>query len=362
MISKSTAATQRIRRTPFTSRVDAAGVSSYSVYNHMLLPTVFESLEADYEHLMHHVQVWDVSCQRQVELLGPDAARLAQLLTPRDLRKTSELQGKYSPLCDETGAMMNDPIIIKLEEDRWWLSIADADIRLWAKGVAYGLGLDVRVFEPDIWPLAVQGPQADTLMERVFGPAIREIKFFRGRWLRFLDTEMLVMRSGWSKQVGFEIYLNDFELGEPLWDELFSKGNDLQVRAGCPNQIERLESGLLSYGGDMNESHNPFECGLGAYVDLDADIESMSLPALRRLEGKYRYQLTGIAFPSRVDVPGLVFMEENQVVGRVTAQAWSPKFNEYIMYAMMERARVEANPEITVDGVTGRFVPLVRES
>ena len=151
-MKNSAEATQRIRRTPYTSRVDAAGVSSYSVYNHMLLPTVFESVEADYEHLVNFVQVWDVSCQRQVELQGVDAARLAQLITPRDLSKTQALHGKYAPLCDERGAVMNDPIIIKLAEQRWWLSIADADIKLWVKGLAYGLGLSVKVFEPDVWP------------------------------------------------------------------------------------------------------------------------------------------------------------------------------------------------------------------
>ena len=170
---------------------------------------------------------------------------------------------------------------------------------------------------------------------------------------------MLVTRSGWSKQGGFEIYLNDFSLGEALWDELAISCEALKVRAGCPNQIERLESGLLSYGGDMNEDNNPFECGLEHYVDLDAEIESISLPALRRLYGKHKNLLTGIAFPQVVDVPGLVFIEEGRLVGRVTAQAWSPKYQQFIMFAMMERARVEASAEISVDGVSGSFFRLV---
>jgi len=360
MIKRGIASTQRIRSTPFTARVEAAGVSSYTAYNHMLLPTVFESLEADYEHLVKYVQLWDVSCQRQVELRGPDAARLTQLLTPRDLSNIDCLQGKYAPLCDETGAIMNDPIIIKLEDERWWISIADADIKLWVKGIAYGMELDVMVFEPDVWPLAVQGPMAEKLMKRVFGADIPETRFFRGRWLKFKDTEMLVMRSGWSKQGGFEIYLNDFSLGEDLWDELASNGEDLNVKAGCPNQIERLESGLLSYGGDMNEDNNPFECGLERYVDLNAEVESMSLSALRRLHGSHKKLLTGIAFPQVVDVPGLVFIDENRVIGRITAQAWSPKYEQFIMFAMMERAWVESSPEICVDGVAGSFFPLGR--
>ncbi len=361
MIKKGRASTQRIRSTPFTSRVESSGVTSYTAYNHMLLPTVFESLEADYEHLIKHVQLWDVSCQRQVEIRGSDAGRLTQLLTPRDLSKIDYLQGKYAPLCDETGAILNDPIIIKLEDDRWWISIADADIKLWAKGIAYGMGLEVKVSEPDVWPLAVQGPLAEKLVERVFGPSVPSIKFFRGQWLKFQGQEMLVMRSGWSKQGGFEIYLNDFSLGEALWDALASKGQDLNVRAGCPNQIERLESGLLSYGGDMSEMDNPFECGLGKYVDLEAEVESISLPALRNLHGKHKKLLVGIAFPEVVDVPGLTFVEQGRVVGRITAQTWSPKYNEFIMFAMMDRDRVESCSEILVNGVTGSFVPLARE-
>ncbi len=358
MIRKGVAANQRVRSTPFTRRVDAAGVSAYTVYNHMLLATVFESLEADYEHLMNHVQVWDVSCQRQVELRGPDAARLAQLMTPRDLTKTALLQGKYAPLCDERGHILNDPIIIKLEEDRWWLSIADSDIKLWAKGLACGFGLTVDVFEPCVWPLAVQGPRAEELVTRVFGDDVPGIRFFRGRMLGFEGREMLVMRSGWSKQGGFEIYLDDASLAEPLWDALMAAGEDLNVRAGCPNHIERLESGLLSYGGDMDETHNLFEVGLESYVNLDADIESLSLPALRELEGKHLRKLTCIVFPEPVDVPDLAFTDGDETVGRITAQVWSPRYKQFIMFAMMKRAWLAQHEEIEVGGVTGRFIPV----
>ena len=358
MIIKGVAATQRIRRTPFTTRVEEAGVTSYTVYNHMLLPMVFESLEADYEHLVNYVQLWDVSCQRQVELNGPDASRLAQLITPRDLTKTGLLQGKYAPLCDENGAILNDPIMIKLAEDRWWISIADSDIKLWAKGLAFGLGLDVKVFEPDVWPLAVQGPLAEELVTRVFGNEVPSIRFFRGKWLKFMDTEMLVMRSGWSKQGGFEIYLNDATLGEPLWDALMAEGQDLNPRAGCPNQIERLESGLLSYGGDMNEDNNPFECGLDQYVDINADIESISLEALRKLKGNHDKELLGVAFPEPVDVPDSFLRDNDQIVGRITAQVWSPKYEQFIMFAMMDRSWVGSNPVIEVGGATGTFVPI----
>ncbi len=198
---------RRLRRTPFSEGVEAAGVKGYTVYNHMLLPTVFESVEADYHHLKRHVQVWDVACERQVELRGPDAGRLMQMLTPRDLRGMMPGQCYYVPIVDETGGMLNDPVAVKLAEDRWWISIADSDLLYWVKGIANGWRLDVLVDEPDVSPLAIQGPKAEDLMARVFGETVRAIRFFRFGVYQFEGRDLVVARSGYSKQGGFEIYV-----------------------------------------------------------------------------------------------------------------------------------------------------------
>ena len=231
---------RRLRRTPFSEGVEAAGVKAYSVYNRMLLPTVFRSVEEDYRHLKTAVQVWDVAVERQVELRGPDASRLMQMLTPRDLRGMMPGQCYYVPMVDETGGMLNDPVALKLSEDRWWISIADSDLLLWVKGLAYGYRLDVLVDEPDVSPLAVQGPLADDLMERVFGGGVRAIKFFRFGWFDFQGTSFVIARSGYSKQGGFEIYVEGTQNGMPLWNALMEAGKDLDVHAGCPNAIERI--------------------------------------------------------------------------------------------------------------------------
>jgi len=200
---------RRLRETPFTQGVEDEGVIAYTVYNRMLLPTVFESVEADYRHLKSHVQVWDVSCERQIELNGPDATRLMRRLTPRNLERMQDDQCCYVPVVDESGGMLNDPVAIRHGEDRWWISIADSDLLLWIKGLAVGAGMDVRVFEPDVSPLAVQGPKADDLMARVFGETVRDIRFFRYKRLAFRGTSFIVARSGYSKQGGFEIYVED---------------------------------------------------------------------------------------------------------------------------------------------------------
>jgi len=257
----------RLRRTPFSDGVEAADAKAYTVYNRMLLPTVFRSLEEDYRHLKEAVQIWDVSCQRQVELRGPDAGRLMQMLTPRDLRKTLPGQCRYVPVVDGTGGMLNDPVAIRLAEDRWWISVADSDLLLWVKGIANGYRLDVLVGEPDVSPLGVQGPGADDLMADVFGDAVRDIRFFRFARFDFMGRRLVVARSGYSRQGGFEIYLEGGDMGMALWNALMEAGRRLDARAGCPNAIERIEGGLLSYGNDMTGDNTPHECGLGKFCD-----------------------------------------------------------------------------------------------
>ena len=341
----------RTRSTPFSSRVEACGVKAYSVYNHMLLPLIFRSLEEDYWHLCESVQVWDVSCQRQVEITGPDTQKLVQLMTPRDLSQVELGQCFYAPLCDETGGMINDPILIKHSNNHWWLSIADSDVMLWAKGLATGFGLDALVTEPDIWPLAVQGPKAEELLFRVFGKEISRILFFRSRTFNYQGTKMLVARSGWSKQGGFEIYVNDAELGGQLWDELFAKGEDLNVGPGCPNLIERIESGLLSFGGDMGYDTTPFECGLDKYVSLDADIESLSLEELRTRKSKTK--LIGIVIDRKVNlIDKRVFIGSN-VVGKITSDTWSPRYSAFLAFARCELKHLEDTQNLHVKTTSG---------
>ena len=353
---------RRLRSTPFSRRVAQLGATHYTVYNRMLLASVIESAEADYWHLCEHVQVWDVSAQRQVELQGPDAARLAQLITPRDLSSLKELQGKYAPICNAQGFILNDPIIIKLAKDRFWVSVADSDVKLFAAGLAQGYGLDVRVFEPDVFPLAVQGPKAEELMTRVFGEQISKIGFFKGLMLPFQGIDIYVARSGWSKQGGFEIYLDDPSRGEPLWDHLFEQGQDLNVRAGCPNPIERLESGMLPHGNDMDEFDTPFECGLDSFLNFGADIESLSLNALRAKAKNQTRKLVGLAFSSTPDLSGLEnriggfnIESKGEVIGELRSQAWSPRFNKHLAFAMLPIHFVEQNSGLTLNGQFSEF-------
>lgn len=358
MTDKILSVSRRTRATAFTQRVEATNVKAYTVYNRMLLPTEFESFEADYWHLCEQVQVWDVGAERQVEITGPDSARLVQLMTPRDISRAVEGQCLYAPLCDVDGGIINDPIVIKHSNHRWWLSIADSDVKLWAKGLATGYGLDVTVNEPDVSPLAVQGPKAEELTARVFGDTVRDIRFFHGKMLDFEGTQMYVARSGWSKQGGFEIYLNHSALAHNLWDELFKQGKNLNVRAGCPNLIERLESGLMSFGNDIDSSNNPFECGLDQYLKLDADIESLSLPALRAIAGNHTQQLVGLLFNQPMAFGDNKIIPNDKIVGEIRSSAWSPRYQKHLAFAMIQRDYLDNYSTIVIDGVSGAISDL----
>lgn len=330
---------RRLRRTPFSEGVEAAGVKAYTVYNHMLLPTVFRSIEEDYHHLKQAVQIWDVACERQVELRGPDAAKLMQWLTPRDLRGLLPGRCAYVPIVDETGGMLNDPVAVKLAEDRWWISIADSDLLYWIKGLAHGYRLDVLVDEPDVSPLAVQGPRADALMARVFRDAVRDIGFFRFRQLAFQGRELVVARSGYSKQGGFEIYVEGSDLGMPLWHALMEAGRDLDVRAGCPNGIERIEGGLLSYGNDMTDDNTPHECGLGRFCNTQTAIGCIGRDALLRVAVEGPVKQTRAISIGGAPVPGCdrawPLRAGDKAVGRVSSAAWSPDFNTNVAIGMV---------------------------
>jgi len=348
---------RRLRATPFTSRVSALGVTGYTVYNHMLLATVFESLQEDYKHLKENVQIWDVSVERQVQLLGPDAHKLACMISARDLTNAKVGRCYYAPICDQNGAIINDPIALRLAENKYWFSISDSDLLLWVQGIAIGLGLNVDICEPDVSPLAIQGPFADDLMADVFGEEIREVKFFHFKAFSFRGHMLNIARSGWSKQGGFEIYLDDTNLGEELWDAIWAKGKKYNIRAGCPNLIERVEAGLLSYGNDMNREDTPLEIGLEKYVSLDSEVDFIGKAALqkqRKVGIKKRLmgiEIDGSKMPP-ITMPKKVSIEGKNV-GMITSAVFSPDYGGNIGFAMIKASNAYVGAEVMVDSEEG---------
>ena len=344
---------RRLRSTLYTDRIEAHGVSSYTVYNHMLLPASFKSLESDYHHLKEFVQVWDVAAERQVEITGKDSAKLVQLMTCRDLSKSKIGRCYYSPLVDQEGLLVNDPIINKLAEDRWWISIADSDVIFFAKGIASGNKFEVEIKEPNVNILAVQGPLAENLMAKLFGEEIRDLKFFNFKYFNYKEHKYFIARSGWSKQGGFEVYVEDDIAGQDLYDYLFEFGKEFNIRPGCPNLIERIESALLSYGNDFDNRDNPFEANFDKFVNLDSDVNFLGKEKLKKIQqdGITR-KLMGVKIDSnKIDMycEKTLFDDKNNIVGYVRSATYSPTFKKVIGIAMINKPYWNSKDQFKID-------------
>ncbi len=349
----SIAKSRRLRSTPYTSRIEKQGVTAYTSYNHMLLPAAFGSLEDSYHHLKKNVQIWDVAGERQVEITGRDSAKLVQIMTCRDLSKSKDGRCYYCPIIDDDAGIINDPVVLRLSKDRWWISIADSDVILFAKGLAIGNKFEVKIFEPNVDIMAVQGPKSFPLMEKVFGEKITKLKFFGFDYFDFKGTQHLIARSGWSKQGGYEIYVENTKSGLELYDHLFEIGKEFDVKPGCPNLIERIESGLLSYGNDMDLYDNPFECGFDKYVNLDSDVTFLGKEKLKKIksEGINRKLVGLIIDANEISMTKSLEVKDvnNSIIGEMRSACFSPYFNKVIGIAMINKPFYTPSQNVKVD-------------
>jgi aminomethyltransferase len=333
----------------------------------MLMPTGFGDPAAEYDRLINGVAMWDVAAERQVELRGPDAAKLAQALCPRDLTKCVRGQGKYVAICDHNGTLLNDPILLKLADDRYWLSIADSNILFWSRAIAEERGLNVDVSEPDVSPLAIQGPQAEEVVAALFGDWVRNLKYF---WFGETDLQgipVAVARSGWSKQGGFEIYLMDASRGTELWNLVKEAGQPWDIGPGNPNAAERVESGLLSWGTDTDDITNPYEVRMGRYIDLDVPDDTVGIQALRQIKqsGHKRHQL-GIIMDDNPTTPETMIrwaelFQDGTRVGDLTMLVRSPRLEKIIGLCLISTSLAPGDRVTTMIGdkdFTGRLVKL----
>ena len=341
-ISKS----RRVRSTPFTKKIEEQGVKSYTVYNHMLLPTSFSNVDEEYLHLKKDVQIWDVSVQREIEISGKDAHQLVQLMTCRDLSKSKVGSCYYVPLIDSNGGMVNDPLIYKLEDNIWRVCIADSDVLLYAKGIAAGKKLNVKIFEANIDTLAVQGPKSFKLMEDLFGKEISKLKFFKYNFFKFKNNKFLISRSGFSKQGGYEIHVENTKAGLELYDYFFEVGKKYNIKPGAPNHAERIEGGLLSYGNDMLISDNPFECGFEKLVHLNDNVEFIGKDSLKKiLKNGVKRKLMGVKINSiTLNLTSVDLLnKKKQIIGNLRSAAFSPTFKKIVGIAMIYKEYCKNN-------------------
>ena len=330
----------QIRKSPFFDSTVKWGAKGFSVYNHMYIPRDFGDPEKNFWNLVNKAILCDVAVERQVEITGKDAQEFVQLLTPRDLSKLSVGQCKYILITNAEGGIINDPVLLRLEENRYWISLADSDVLLWAQGVAVNSRLDVNIFEPDASPLQLQGPNSGKIMEALFGANITDLRYY---WLREIDLDgipLIVSRTGWSSELGYELFLCDSTKGAALWEKIMKAGAPFDLKPGHTSSIRRIEGGMLSYHADMDIHTNPFELGLDRLVELDNDIQFIGKAALKdiKLKGIDRKQVGLEILGLPLNGPNTCFwsLEINgKIVGKVTSAVHSPRLKKNIALAMV---------------------------
>ncbi|CAA9519131.1 MAG: Aminomethyl transferase family protein [uncultured Solirubrobacteraceae bacterium] len=363
----------RIRKSPFFYASRRHGVQLYSVYNHTYHPRHYGDPVEEYWQLLNGVTLWDVGVEKQIEISGPDAFDFTQLLVARDLNKCAVEQCKYVFLCLPDGGIINDPVLLRVEEDRFWLSLADSDVELWARGVALNAGMDVKITELDVGPVQVQGPRSKDVMVDLFGESILEIPYYYLRPYELDGMRVLVSRTGYTAELGYEIYLYDASRdGVKLWDAVLEAGRPHDLAVIGPCHIRRIEGGILALGSDIWYDTNPYEVGMGHdwMVDLEQATDFIGKEALTRIkqEGVSR-KLVGV----EIGGPGLGSYNDGSMidvfavhaggrhVGKVTSACWSPRLEKNIGYAMVPVEHAEIGTELEIDVPTGRESAVVVE-
>ena len=330
----------QIRKSPYFDATVRWGAKDFSVYNHMYIPRDFGDPEQNFHNLINEAILCDVSVERQVEITGPDAYKFVQLLTPRDLTKLSIGQCKYVLIVNNEGGILNDPVLLRLGENHFWLSLGDSDILLWAQGVAVNSGLNVKINEPDVSPLQLQGPNSAKIMQNLFGDEILDLKYY---WLREIELEnipLVVSRTGWSSEFGYELFLRDGTKGDLLWEKIMAAGKDFGLKPGHTSSIRRIEGAMLSYHADADIHTNPFEVGLDRLVSFDTDIDYVGKEALKKIktEGIKRKQIGLILDCDPLKGPNTTFWEitkDNKIIGKVTSAVYSPRLKKNIALAFI---------------------------
>ncbi|MDB9748914.1 glycine cleavage system protein T [Planktomarina temperata] len=343
----------QIRKSPYFDATVRWGAQGFSVYNHMYIPRDFGDPEQNFWNLVDQAILCDVAVERQVEITGPDAAKFTQMLTCRDLSKMAVGQCKYILITNADGGILNDPILLRLAENHFWISLADSDILLWAQGVAVHSGLNVQIKEPDVSPLQLQGPNSGLIMQELFGDSITELKYY---WLRELELEgipLVVSRTGWSSELGYELYLRDGSKGDQLWELIMAAGASHGLKPGHTSSIRRIEGGMLSYHADADIDTNPFELGFDRLVNLDMDAEFIGKAALRKIkqEGPMRKQVGLVLDCAPLTGPNTTFwaiQQDGATIGKVTSAVYSPRLKQNIALAMVATNAAIMGAEVEV--------------
>tara|TARA_B100000941_G_scaffold61798_1_gene40806 strand:+ start:6550 stop:7686 length:1137 start_codon:yes stop_codon:yes gene_type:complete len=342
-MSKGIIYTPRIRKSPFFEETIKYGATNFTTYNRMTMPVGYTTPEQEYQSLINDVTLWDVAAERQIEIIGEDAAKFVQYMTPRNLSTFKDGFCRYAFMTDENGGIINDPLILKFSENKFWLSIADSDAILWCKGVALSGKFNVRISEPEACPLSLQGPRSKELIRKATNddPAIMGLKYYQFIETNLFGLDIIIARSGWSNQFGYEIYITKEVDGPALWNALMEAGKEFKIVPSCPNQIDRIEAGMISHQGDTSLAENPLELNLPKFYDLDQEAEFVGKEALLKIrEEGIKKQFTGFKISGKkigYNMARISLLDKNdEKIGFVTSCIYSPNFGCNIALGFIE--------------------------
>ena len=326
----------RIRKSPYYESDLKYGVTGFTVYNKMYLPTGFSGPEKEYESLINDVTFGDFAAERQVEINGPDAHKFVSYVQPRNLEKCAIGSCKYILLTDTNGGIVNDACLLRLEENKFWISPGDGDVILWLQGIAINSGMDVSIHEPDVSPLQISGPKSGKLIQKLFNGEHDDLGYYKAKQTSLNNIPMVIARTGWSGELSYELYLQDRKLGNKLFELVHDAAKEFNGRVIAPNTIRTIEGGLLSYGSDFGRTHNPFTIGFGRLVDLDQDADFIGKEALKAIKEKgLTEKLVGIELegdPIRQAPENFwpIRNSDNKKIGRVSRAFFSPRLQKNI--------------------------------
>jgi glycine cleavage system aminomethyltransferase T len=358
----------RVRRTPYYEATQRYEPKGFTVYNHMYFPIRFDTFEAEFDALLNGVTLWDVAVERCLEISGPDGAQFAQLLTCRDLSECAVGQGKYVLICDSDGGIINDPVLTRMEENRFWFALASSDALLFARGLKHAYrALDVTIRELDVAPLQIQGPKSKDLMRDLVGEGILDLKYYWWRPARIAGIPVVITRTGWTSEVGYEVYLLDTTRGSELWDRIMEAGQAYGIKPTGPSDIRRIEGAIFNWGADMTYENNPLELGLERLVGWNlADEASISLAALRQIrEQGVGQKINGMEFDGD-PFPNLNYVkwpivDGGEKIGKVTSAIYSPRLRRNIGYGWLPAAHARLGAKVAVETEWGRRTATVVE-
>jgi len=344
----------QIRKSPFFESTLKWGARGFSVYNHMYIPRDFGDPEQNFWNLINHAILCDVAVERQVQIKGPDAKSFVQMMCPRDLSRMQIGQCKYIVLTNQYGGVINDPILLKLDEDCYWFSVADSDVLLWAQGLAANGKYKIEISEPDVSPLQLQGPKSQQIMVRIFGDQILDLKYYWFNYFKLNNIDVIISRTGWSSEFGYEIYLLNHKMGNELYESIMEIGTRYGLKAGHTSTIRRIEGGMLSYHADMNSGTNPFEVKLNRLIEIEGEFDFIGKAALKKINSNgVKRKLVGLSIEGEpLKSPNTSFwnvMDNKEKVGQITSAVYSPRLKKNIALALVDINYDQLKTKLTIE-------------